>query len=99
MSDSSHADHGHGDHGLAHVMPIPLLFGVFGALIFFTVLTVAVTAIDLGKLNIWIAMGIATIKGLLVAVFFMHLRYDKPLNWLLFFSSFIFAFLFMGIVL
>jgi cytochrome c oxidase subunit 4 len=107
MSDSAHTDHGHshgaGDHGhghgLAHVMPLPILIGVFLALIFFTIVTVAVTAIDLGKLNIWIAMGIATIKALLVAIFFMHLRYDKPLSSILFFGSFIFVFLFLGVVL
>jgi len=90
--------HGH-DHGLAHVMPMPILFGVFGALVFLTIVTVAVTQIDLGAFNIWIAMGIATIKALLVGVFFMHLRYDKLLNIIVFGGSFLFVFLFLGIAM
>jgi cytochrome c oxidase subunit 4 len=93
--------HGHAaeKHGIAHVMPMPILFGVFFALIALTALTVASHSFDFAALNIWVAMGIATVKALLVAVFFMHLRYDKPLNAIVIGSSFIFVFLFIGILL
>lgn len=98
---AAHGHDGHGghDHGLAHVMPVPILLGVFFALGFLTIVTVAVTKIDLGGLNIWIAMGIATIKALLVCVFFMHLRYDKLLNIIVFGASFLFVFLFLSVAL
>jgi cytochrome c oxidase subunit IV len=102
----SHAQAGHDthDHGLAHVMPLPILLAVFFALCFLTFVTVAIAAIphsiiDLSAFNIWIAMGIATIKALLVCAFFMHLRYDKLLNIIVFGASFLFVFLFLGIAM
>lgn len=65
---------------VGHVVPLKLLFGILGALLFLTVLTVAITWVDLGPMNIVAAMGIAVIKGSLVALFFMHLYWDRPFN-------------------
>ncbi len=97
---SSH-DHGtHGDdhgHGLAHTMPVWLLIGVLGALLFLTIATVAVTAIDLGAQgNLIVAMVIATIKAVLVCTFFMHLLWDKKFNLVLFLTSVLFLVLFLA---
>jgi cytochrome c oxidase subunit IV len=90
--------HGHDDHGLAHTMPLPLLFGVLGALLALTVATVAVTAIDLGAQgNLIVAMIIATIKAELVCVFFMHLLWDKKLNAILFLTSVLLLILFLSL--
>jgi len=47
------------------------------ALLVLTVITVAVSRIDFGNMNTVVAIGIASIKGSLVALFFMHLRHDK----------------------
>lgn len=41
-----------------------------------TYLTVKAAFINLGQLNIVIALGIATIKATLVVLFFMHARYS-----------------------
>src|SRR5690606_30407117 len=50
------------DHGLAHIAPVKLLLGVFGALTVLTVFTVVVTAVDLGSQgNFVVAMIIATV--------------------------------------
>ncbi len=49
-------------------------------LVVLTVATVAVTYVDLGRLNIWVAIGIAAFKASLVGLYFMHLRYDSPFN-------------------
>lgn len=95
-SSSHHEDHGH--HG-PHVMPLSMLFTIFGALIFFTLLTVAVGQFSLGKWEILITMMIATTKAILVAVFFMHLKYDRPFNAMIFSFSLFFVALFLGIVL
>lgn len=89
------AAHGHGPH----VVPLPLLLGVFAALIFFTVVTVAVTYVDLGWFNIWLAMGIATIKAALVCLIFMHLLWDRPFNAIVFLGSLIFVFLFVSMTM
>jgi len=92
--------HAHGvahDHGLAHTTPIWLLFGVLGALLVLTILTVAVTAVDLGAQgNLVVAMVIATVKAALVCVFFMHLLWDKKFNAILFLTSVLFLILFLA---
>ncbi|MGE0710877.1 MAG: cytochrome c peroxidase [Planctomycetota bacterium] len=63
-----------------HVVPMPLLIAVIGSLLVLTLLTVAASWIDMGGANVPVAMFIATVKGTLVALFFMHLRWDKPFN-------------------
>ena len=92
------SDH-HDDHGFAHPVPVKLLLAVFFALIFLTILTV-VTAGNIPKpFGIWVAMGIATLKGALVCLFFMHMYWDKPFNVISFLSSFLFVTLFIGMTL
>ena len=50
-------------------------------LFLFTGVTVGVSYIDLGKMNIWVALFIASIKGSLVLLYFMHLKYEsKTIN-------------------
>ena len=77
-------------------MPLWILFSVFGALIFLTFITVAVTWIDLGDLNIWMAMFIALIKAALVALYFMHLYWDNPFNTIIFLLALVFLAIFIG---
>jgi len=84
---------------IGHVVPLWVLFGVFVALIALTVLTVAATWVDLGAWNLAVAMGIATVKAALVALYFMHLRYDKPLHGLIFVTALAFLALFIGLTL
>jgi cytochrome c oxidase subunit 4 len=50
---------------------------IWGVLLVLTGLTVAVAEVDFGPWNLAIAMTIATIKVVLVAAFFMHLRYER----------------------
>jgi cytochrome c oxidase subunit 4 len=82
-----------------HVVPLRLLAAVFASLIALTVLTVAVTYVDLGAANLWVAMLIAGVKAALVAGIFMHLAFDKSIYAVVFFSSILFVVLFIGIVL
>lgn len=97
-------DHGHG-HGELHdslghhVMEPKTLITVFLALIFLTFITVYVTRFELGPLNIVAALGIATAKAMLVMLWFMHLKYDRPFNMIIFFCSFGFVALFIGFLL
>ena len=53
---------------------------VFLGLIFLTVLTTAVAFVDLGAFNIVVALGIATCKMLLVALWFMHVKDSSALT-------------------
>jgi len=90
----------HDDSGMhVHVVPIPVLLMTWGALILLTVITVAVTYVDLGSFNIWLAMLIAVVKASLVGLYFMHLRWDFPFHGVLFLGSLAFVFLFVAIVL
>ncbi len=91
----------HGDQGQAHVHVVPaqLLLRVWGALLVLTFVTVAVTWVDLGPLSVPVAIGIATIKAILVALFFMHLKYDRPFNAVVLVASVFFLILFLGLAL
>ncbi len=91
------AHDGHG--GLVHIMPVWLLAGVWLALMVLTYLTVKATAIDLGDFNLWLAMVIATIKATLVALYFMHLRHDKPFHIIVFVGALVFVMLFVSLTL
>jgi cytochrome c oxidase subunit 4 len=55
--------------------------------------------VDLGELNIYIALGIAAVKASIVALYFMHLRYDRPFNGLILVTAFLFVALFVGAVM
>ena len=64
-----------------HLQPYRVYAFVFVALIVFTVLTVAAARIDLGGLNVAIALAIAVTKASLVGLFFMHLRFEGRWVW------------------
>lgn len=98
MADTTteHKDE-HGEHhGFAHTMSIPMLLAVYGALVVLTVLTTEAAVMGFG---FGISMAIATVKAALVAAFFMHLRYDKPLNTVFFVGSLLFLFLFLSLTI
>jgi cytochrome c oxidase subunit 4 len=85
-------------HGV-HAVPKRVLSTVYGVLIFCTVLTVAVSRLDLGAANIWAALLIAFIKGGLVIMYFMHLRWDSPFNGVILLAALFFVALFIGLAL
>lgn len=88
-------DPAHDPHDFAHPLPVWILLAVFFALTFLTVVTVAQANFDLGSADVFVVMGIATVKAILVMLFFMHLAYDKPFNLIVFLSSFVFVGLFI----
>ncbi|MCW5980347.1 MAG: cytochrome C oxidase subunit IV family protein [Bryobacteraceae bacterium] len=59
---------------------------VLAALMALTVITVAVSGIHFGSpaINVVVALTIASVKATLVALFFMHLLYDKRINAIIF---------------
>lgn len=84
-SNHSHDSHGHDDVGLGHILPKKVYWAVFFALMVLTVITVVVAkvkAFDFGSLNLVIAMAIASVKASLVALYFMHLKYENPILWI-----------------
>ncbi|NOX56471.1 MAG: caa(3)-type oxidase subunit IV [Planctomycetes bacterium] len=85
--------------GLGHVVPVSTLLAVFAALIVLTYITVFVSTLDVGRWSLWVALAVATAKGSLVVLYFMHLRYDSPFNAFIFATALVFLGLFLGIVL
>jgi len=78
-----------------HGLPYKKLFLVLVALLLLTCITVGVSYIDLGKLNVWISLLIASSKATLVILFFMHLKYEsRVIVW-----SFISTIIFLGIMI
>ncbi len=64
----------------SHLAPVSLYVGIWAALMVCTGLTVFAASLELGIFNIVVALLIATIKGTLVVLFFMHLRYSTKLT-------------------
>ena len=95
--EHSHDGHGHRHEGeFSHPMPVWMLLTVFVALLTLTVATVYQSSFDLGNIEVWLSLAIATVKAGLVIAFFMHLLWDKPLNMIIILSSLIFVSLFLG---
>ncbi len=70
------------DEHKEHIVTPPVYILVAIALYFLTVVTVLAAGKDLGKvLNTIIALSIASVKASLVALFFMHLKYENKLLW------------------
>jgi cytochrome c oxidase subunit 4 len=92
MSSSEH-------HGVGHIVPVRILAATAIALLILTVITVIVASFDFGNLNIWVALAIAVIKASLVVAFFMHLKYDRPFNTIVFVASISFVALFISFAL
>lgn len=88
-------DHEQGET-IAHPLPLMILGAVFAALLVLTFVTVAVTWVDLGPFNVWVALLIAAVKAALVALYFMHLRYDAPFNGLVLLIAFLFVAVFVA---
>ncbi len=85
-----------------HGPSLRLLAGILAVLLALTFITVAVTWYawtDFGSLNVWVALLIATVKASLVALYFMHLRYDKPFNAVVLITALFFVALFISIAL
>lgn len=95
-----------------HIISFKTLALTFGGLLALTTLTVLAALVDfshytiwfpwqinLGGLNIIIAMLIACCKASLVVLFFMGLRWDKPLNIIIFLSNLLILFIFFVLTL
>ena len=93
------AGEAHDDAAVGHVVPIRTLIGVLATLVALTVITVAVTYVHLGPLNLAVALLIAMVKASLVLLYFMHLRWDRPFHAVVLISALVFVMVFIGLAL
>lgn len=63
-----------------HIVGVGVYVAVFLALVALTWVTTWVSTIDLGRLNIFVALSIAIFKASLVLLFFMHVKYGSRLT-------------------
>ena len=78
-------------HGAHEHPPVPY-FLIAGTLFVMTVVTIAVSFVDLGKAgNVALALAVAFFKGSLVMFFFMHLKYERKIMWMIAFVPFLLA--------
>ena len=87
-----------------HIVPIRLLVGTCIVLLFLTVITVWVAQLDFNILNIpsmnlLVALSVASVKVFIVAMIFMHLRWDRSFIGFLFVMACMLVFLFIGFAL
>ncbi len=72
-----------------HVTPLWIYIAVFLALAAGTIITYLAAQVDLGMWNTPIALIIATIKAVLVILFFMHVIHSTRLTWVVIVGAFL----------
>lgn len=81
-----------------HVLSPGVLLATFGSLMVLTALTVTSSRIDLGDWNVVLALAIACTKAAIVALFFMHLKYENRFQLVVLVAAALFAALFVSFV-
>ena len=81
-----------------HVLSPAVLLGAAGALLALTAATVIASRIPLGAFNVVLALAVAGLKATLVALYFMHLRYEGRFQAVVLATAVFFAVLFAGFV-
>jgi cytochrome c oxidase subunit 4 len=77
-----------------------MYFAVFFALLAGTGLTVYASTLDLGRYNAAVALGIASVKATLVALFFMHVWHaSEKLTKLVVIAALFFLLLLLGLTM
>ena len=76
-TDTPANGHDNAHDAAPHVTSYAQLLLVLGALLLLTGLTILMSRVDVGALNIWLTLLIAASKASLVLMFFMHLRHER----------------------
>ena len=80
--------------------PLKMYFGIWAALFIFTFVTYKAAFIELGRFNAAVALGIATLKATLVALFFMHVWHaGEKLTKVVVISALFFLLLLLGLTM
>ena len=91
---SASIEHTHVEPSHGHGGPNIYMRTLVGLLIL-TAITVAAAGVNFGSGNVVIALTIATVKAILVALFFMHLLYEKRVNSIIAVAGFLFLGIFL----
>jgi cytochrome c oxidase subunit 4 len=72
----------------SHIVPVKIYVAIFLALMVLTGVTVLASFYNFGPWNTYIAVTIAIVKGTLVVLYFMHVRYSDSVVRLSVFAGF-----------
>jgi cytochrome c oxidase subunit 4 len=78
MPQTADAAHGHDE---PHLLPYKTYVLVWLGLCTLTLITVAVSYLNLRHVTLIVAMGIASLKCTLVILWFMHIKFEKRVLW------------------
>lgn len=80
--------------------PLKMYFGIWATLLLFTYITYKAAFVELGRFNAAVALGIATLKATLVALFFMHVWHaSEKLTKLVVIAALFFLLLLLGLTM
>ena len=82
-----------------HVASKSSYYGIFGALMVLTAVTVGVAFVNLGTMNFPVALAIAITKATLVVLFFMHVKYSSRLTKMIVGMAFFFLIILFALTL
>jgi cytochrome c oxidase subunit 4 len=80
-----------------HIVPYKTFAIIWIFLLILTGVTIAVAQYNLGAWNVWVALGIATLKSGLVVAVFMHMKYENRLFKLALFTALAILAIFIGL--
>jgi cytochrome c oxidase subunit 4 len=87
------------DEYIEHIVPKSVYLTIFGLLMLLTAATVAVAFVDLGNLNVFVALGVAVAKATLVVLFFMHVKYSPTITKLIVVAALVWLGMLFGITM
>ena len=82
--------------GHDHILSYKTLSVIWVMLLILTVITYKISQINLGYLNVLVALFIATTKAALVVLFFMHLKYESNVIRYMLLTAFLILAIFIG---
>ncbi|MGH7802009.1 MAG: cytochrome C oxidase subunit IV family protein [Thermodesulfobacteriota bacterium] len=71
----------HAEDTINHITPYRTYVWIWVALMIFTAITVGVSYFHFGIFNVVVALTVASIKASLVALYFMHLKFEDKITW------------------
>lgn len=84
-------------HSENHITGYGTYVWIWIVLIVLTGITVTASYIHFGIFNIVIALGIASLKASLVALYFMHLKFEDKITWVFFLYPLVLLALLIGL--
>ncbi len=86
--------HGNETH---HIVPYKVYVYIWAALVILTGITVGASYANLSHVAILTAILIATVKGSLVLMYFMHIRFERPIFTVMILATLITYGIFVGL--